>query len=69
MRRLVDLQEIASCYFKVTFGWILARTDVGKANGGHLVLAPQIVDILVHPRIQGVLVFVIATAGKERERG
>jgi len=46
----------------VALGRILQGADVGKANGGHLVLAPQVVNILVHPRIQHILVLVIAPA-------
>lgn len=40
VRRLVDLQKVASCYFKMALGWIFKRADVWETNGGHLILTP-----------------------------
>lgn len=60
VRRFIDLKEITSGHLDVALGRIPNRTDIGKTHRGHLIGAPHIINILMHPRIEHMLVLIVA---------
>lgn len=65
IRRFVHLQKVPGGHFDVALGRIPNRTDVGEAHSGHLIGASHIVDVLMHPGIEHMLVLIVAQVQHE----